>query len=214
MNINIYIAFHANNAEKKISKIELDDSEWLIFLQNVPNQDIINIDSNMFLTSKDVERIDTNQCVPLCRNFSFIKRYNADTDMVSIVNGYKGNIYLRLWLAENGINTTLNSTINEVFSSASSINILNNFWNWWNKLPLEPQPVGNILISKQYKEFGIGHLFAWIKSLLNEEEPKAASDKYIYIIKPWMHAYELMNIWTKKDLIINNDGKMTPNHQK
>lgn len=210
MNIITYNAYYINSSED-IDIIDLNNEEWIIFIQNLLNDDIKNIDTDDNLKSADVEWIDTNCCVPLCKNNGFIKRYGSDKNFVSIVSGDKGKFYLRFWLACSNINSTLNNVVNDIFIGDDPKIILDNFWSWWSKVSLEPQNVGNTLISKQKQEFGIGHIYVWIKSILKEKEPKSIIDKYVHLLKPWAFAHELYVIWNSGDLIINNNGKLMPN---
>ena len=205
-----YKAYRSNGAEEEIGRVILDEEEWIILLQNITNNDIINIDTGSSLSVQEVEWIDTNFCVPLCKNDNFVKRYGLDTNMVSILMEGKGDIYLRLWLAEKGINSSLNNVINDLFPGQLPVDVLRNFWEWWQKMPLEPQAVGKILVSKNRQEFGIGHIHAWIKETMGGDEPKAANDRYIFNIKPWMMAYELYVLWVDGELISNDDGKLLP----
>lgn len=210
MDFEKYQAYYQEGGQEEITKISLSDDEWLVFLQNASNHDIINIDTNDGLSNADIEWIDTNQCVPICRNDSFIQRYDAETRMASVVCGDRGNIFLRLWLAENGINSSLNNTMSEIFPGGLPEEILNSFWQWWQTVPIEPQSVGNILVSKHRQEFGIGHLYVWVKSLIKEDEPKAAGERYVFNLKPWMYAHELYILWVDGNLLLNHEGRMLP----
>lgn len=213
MMIDKYFAYKIDSDES-ICKISLNEDEWLVLLQNIINYKVYDIDSKDNLSLSKIEWIDTNQCIPLCKNDSLFKRYQADTDMISIVYGDRGNIYLRFWLAENNIKTSLNNVMNEIFNDKAPEDILNEFWGWWSKLPIEPQSMGGTLVTKQMAEFGVGHLYAWIKGNLNIEEPKSAGDLYIFKLKMWTYAYELSLLWQDGGFITNDNGKMIPLQQK
>lgn len=196
------------------TKISLDDDEWLTFIKDIIVRKPLNLNTTKSVSKSDLEFIDTNYCIPLLSNTGFIKKFGADTKLISIVGKGKGDLYLRFWLSENGIHTTLNNVMNELFPSILPIEILSDFWNWWSQLPLEPQKVGGQLITKQYQEFGIGHLQAWIKQISNLDEPKHALDKYNFNLKFWMYAFELYLYWAADDIINNNDGKLFPKEMK
>lgn len=210
MEISKFKSFYNNGREEEISKITLTDEEWLLFLRNMANLNATNIESKQTITDRDIEWIDTNRCVPLCANVDFLRRYEADTKLLSVVSEKYGDIHLRLWFAENGVYTTLNKVMEEVFPGALTSEILQNFWKFWSDLPMETQTVGNRVVSKKAPEFGIGHLSAWMQQTLKEEEPQIAWQKFLFLLKPWMYAHELFVLWTNDKAIVNNNGRLSP----
>lgn len=193
-----------------VTKITLNDDEWITFIRNVIANKPLNLDTNKMVSKLDLEFIDTNYCVPLLSNSGYIKNFGAETGLISIICENKGDLYLRFWLAENGIHTTLNKVMDEIFPSVLSSEVLSDFWQWWSQLPLEPQKVGGLLITKQYQEFGIGHLQAWIRHISQLKEPKHASDKYKFNLQFWTYAFELYLYWVHDNLIKNDEGKLSP----
>lgn len=210
MKLEKYTAPHDNGRLEEITKVELTNDEWLVFLRNLANSAAGNVETNSQITSRDIDWIDTNRCVPLCANENFVRRYGADTRLLSIVCENYGNIHLRLWLAEHGVLASINKIMEEVFPGGLPDEILANFWEWWNKLPMEPQAVGGRLVTKRTTEFGIGHLSAWIQQTLNEKEPQVAWQRFLYLLRPLMYAHELFLIWTSNGLIRNNGGMLSP----
>ena len=194
------------SSDCEISKILLNDEEWPEFLRklaiNVPS----NIDTKNKITTSDIDWVDTNRCVPVCDG-SIVGKNNQ---VVSVVNGEIGEVFLRLWFGFNGLNTTLNRGL-EIFPNGEISGILQEFWNWWQNFPPEPQVVGGILVSKPIREFGIGHLHAWIRMYMYKEveEPKKARDRYLHSIRPWAYAYDLMHLFISSKLVKYEKGKMS-----
>jgi hypothetical protein len=210
MEITKFKSFYDNGREEEISKITLTDEEWLLFLRNLANLNATSIDTKQIIVDRDIEWIDTNRCVPLCANTDFLRRYEADTKLLSVVSEKYGDVHLRLWFAENGVYTTLNKVMEEVFPGALTSEILQNFWKFWSGLPMETQVVGNRVVVKKEREFGIGHLAAWFQQILKEEEPQIAWKKFLFLLRPWMYAHELHIMWKNDKLINNNDGRLSP----
>jgi hypothetical protein len=188
-----------------ISKVKLDDDEWLKFLKRVAASGPSNIDTTQKITTGDIDWIDTNRCVPIC-NGSMV----SSKGIASVVNGEIGEVFLRLWFGSNGINTTLNRGM-EIFPNRELKDVVQEFDQWWKRFPPEPQIVGNILVSKPINEFGIGHLQAWVKNHMygDSKEPKKARERYLHNIKPWAYAYDLMHLFVGNGYVRHNDGKMT-----
>ena len=209
MKISQYDAYYLSGKEI-VDAVDLSDDEWTILIQNLINDKISNIDSNDYLSMSDVEWIDTNKCIPFCNNIGFIQRYKTNNKIISLVCGISGYIYLRFWLSSNGINNTLNDTLNEVFNGDNPEFILKSFWKWWDSISIESEKTGNIIVTKHRREFGIGHIYVWINSLIDSKEPKSIVDKYFYSLRPWMHANELYLIWKSGNLLIENNGKILP----
>lgn len=196
--------------EEIITKVTLLNDEWLVFLRNLSNIEAKNTDTKNSITKDDIEWIDTTRCVPLCVNENFIKRYNADTRLVSIVCKDYGDIHLRLWFAEKGVITSINKVMTEIFPGALPEEVLRDFWEWWQKLPIDSQQVGGHLVTKRQKEFGIGHLSAWIQKIIDIKPPQVAWQNFLHNLRPWMLAHELFVTWTDSGIIKNDNGKITP----
>lgn len=203
-------SYYNNGRAEEITKITLDDDEWLLFLRNLANFRATNVETDQEITDKDVEYIDTNRCIPLCPNIDFLKRFNADTKYLSIVSENYGDIHLRLWFAEKSVFTTLNIVMEEIFPGALAEEVLEQFWMFWNNLPMEAQTVGNRVIAKREQGFGIGHLAAWMQERLGGEEPKIAWQKFLFYMRPAMYAHELYIVWMKSGLIKNENGRILP----
>lgn len=205
--------YNTNSKAGEITKISLGSDEWVVFLNNIAGTNPFVVDRDHQLTQEDINWIDSNFCAPMLANTGFINQYGADTRVVSVVLDKKGDDYLRFWLAENGIPNDLNGVLVEIFPGILAEEVLNDFWGWWQNLPTEPQEKGDTLVTKQYHEFGVGHLQAWIKDIIKTKEPKNAWDKYQYNLRPWMYAYEMYLLWMDGDLINNDNGKLTPKNQ-
>lgn len=209
MLLHKFSAANSASRSEEITRITLTDDEWLVFLKNLSNSDATT-ESESTISNKEIEWIDTNRCVPLCSNENFVRRYGADTRLLSIVSENYGDVHLRLWFAENNIFISLNEVLKEVFPGLLPEEVLFNFWVWWNSMPIEPKEVGNRLVTKREEAFGVGHISAWIQSAIGGEEPKIAWKQYLYNLKPWMLAYELIVVWTNNKLINSNNGRILP----
>jgi len=211
MEIEKFTAPFNEKRSETITKVTLTDDEWLAFLRNVSNIEVKNVDTNKNFSQHDLEYIDTNRCVPLCANENFVRRYGADTRMLSIISENYGEIPLRLWFAEKGVLVSLNKVMEEAFPGGLPEEVLRDFWEWWSKLPLEPQAVGGRLITKNRREFGIGHLAAWVQQHIGAKEvPKVAWQNYLYNLKPFMYAHEFFVVSLSRGLIKNNNGLLSP----
>lgn len=211
MNLEKYSA-PLNARKEEITLIKLNDDEWLSFLRNLASSDVKNLEHHRNININDIEVIDSNRCVPLCPNESFIRRYGADTRLVSVITENYGDVHLRLWFAEKGVMISLNKVMEEVFPGGLPEEVLINFWKWWSKFPMEPQTVGNRVITKQRKEFGIGHLAAWIHDNFyrGHKSPQVAWQNFLYNLRPYMYAHELFVLWVDKRIINNNNGRLFP----
>jgi len=211
MEIEKFTAPLDNQKVETLTKVSLTDDEWLVFLRNISNIEVKNVDTNNVISDRDLEYIDTNRCVPLCANNNFVTRYGADTRMLSIISVNYGEIPLRLWFAEHGVLISLNKVMEEAFPGGFPEEVLRDFWEWWGKMPLESQAVGGRLITKNRREFGIGHLAAWIQQHIGSKEaPKVAWQNYLYNLKPFMYAYEFFVICLSRGLIKNDNGFLSP----
>lgn len=197
-----------------LSLVSLTDDEWIDFLNSLSQAVPYNGDTKSSITQADLDWVDTNYCVPLVINDGFVKKYNANTKYISVLVSGKGECYLRFWLAENGIFSSYNKVLEELFPSILADEVLKDFWEWWSNFPNEPQNIAGQLITKQYQEFGIGHLQAWIRKILGGKEPKQAWDKYQFNLRPWMYAYELMLHWMDGQLVDNSNGRIKPKFRR
>lgn len=205
-----------NKRLEEITLIQLTDDEWLSFLRNLANSDVTNLKHHRNININDIEVIDSTRCVALCPNESFIRRYGADTRLVSVITEGYGEIHLRLWFAENGVKISLNKVMEEVFPGGLPEEVLVDFWKWWSNFPMEPQAVGSRIITKQRKEFGIGHLAAWIQHNLNNKDkkpPQIAWQNFLFNLRPFMYANELYILWVEKGIINNDSGRLSPIHE-
>lgn len=214
MELTKFSAPYTSERSEDITLVTLSNDEWLVFLRNLANCETKEVGSGSSIKMPEIEWIDTCRCVPLCANNNFIRRYGADTRMVSVVCKDYGEVHLRLWFAERGVLISLNKVMEELFPGGLPSEIISNFWNWWSKLPLEAQSVGGRIVSRQQKEFGVGHLSAWIQQIIDQKPPQVAWQNFLYHLRPMMYAYELFLIWASEGLVNNNGGRLTPKNVK
>jgi len=187
---------------KEFNLIDLNDQEWRDFLKKLLDNPPQNAITNQALTKKELEWIDANCCLPICG-----QEYSGRPGYSSIICGQDGKIALRAWAAEFGVRSSL-ADPSQYYVNNSLSETLRLFKEWWDKIPPGPKAVKSIVINKEEDDFRPLHLYAWLLTKIEQEEPTHAQRKYFFHLKPWSSALEICMEWIDQGMATktNNDG--------